>query len=258
MKEALYILIRTSNRPNGFKSLIQSIKALDWDNKIVVVHTDDPRDKYVEGDIIIRGEAHLSNIGKAPYNLYNNKLLEQVKDGWVHFIDDDDRYCSPDVFNILLEDAKKSEIQIGKVKRWNNQIFPKQWKTQRSFQTECFCCYSDIAKTGRWWSEKGGDHYYTRQLTRRTKLRWVDVLIAEAQNGKGNGNKIDIDNTVNSNVGNIPDDEPVWIKLYRGYGKLRATNIEEMPYYLARTFEERGYGKVTYKGNSLCMQKQNN
>lgn len=56
--DTLYILTRSSGRAEFFRRCRESVKALTYPGPVVhIVHTDDPRDRYVEGDIIVRGEA---------------------------------------------------------------------------------------------------------------------------------------------------------------------------------------------------------
>lgn len=257
--DTLYILIRTSNRPEGFKNLIASIRQLEWDNIKIVVHTDDPRDDYVEGDIIIKGEVQGPYMGTAPYNLYNNRLLHAIKEpGWIHFIDDDDKYSGPDVFNKLLDGVPKDKVAVGKVIRWEGKIFPAKWKQQRSFQTECFSVYSDIAKKYKWWADKGGDHYYSRQIVRQHGLIWKDVIIAEVQNevhGKGHGRRIDVDNQDGVRGGRIFDPkEDVYIKLFDRHMRGEAATLQQVKYEEAVMLERLGYGRLSYKGTTICMQ----
>jgi hypothetical protein len=249
----LYILIRTSKRPEGFRVLMESIRALSYPNICTIVHTDDPRDTYVEGDIIIRGESFPQGRGTAPYNLYNNRLLEAIPDsGWIHFMDDDDKYIRPDAFD-FLENADIKKMQIVKVIRWNGQIFPKRWKKQNTFQTECFIVWSDIARKYKWWSNKGGDHYYTRQITRKTEMKWHDIVIAEAQNGKGHGRRIDVDSEV-KNCCPFPEAEKVYI---RNQPIRKAQNkLDYVTYAEAKVLEKQGYARITYKGVEVYGRNQ--
>jgi hypothetical protein len=256
MADTLYILTRTSGRPEFFRRCRESVKALQWPGDIVhIVHTDDPRDTYVEGDIIIKGEGYGKNIGSGAPNLYCNRLLEAVPaDGWVHFIDDDDVYTEPDVFHrILAGNPDKKKMQICKVARWDDKVYPAAWKIQRSFQTECFVLWSSLAKRGKWWSEKGGDHYYTRQIARKaTGMQWHDVLAVKAQEGKGHFGRVDIGGEVVDWDSALPGDAKVWCKVYKnGQGRM-AAKIYEMPYAEARTLEKYGFGKVMYKGVTVC------
>lgn len=198
----LYILTRTSGRPLLYRRLRESIAALSYPGRVVhIVHSDCRRDTYVEGDcdILIRGE-NLRNLPvksrPGQYNLYCNRLLEVVRglpSGWVHFIDDDDEYAASDVFERMLEGADGTAIRVGRVHRGGGVYYPAHWGKQSSFQTEICVFPSSIALEGRWPATTGGDHYYTRQLTRSYPLEWMeDVLIARTIVGKGRGNRRDL------------------------------------------------------------------
>lgn len=249
----LYILIRTSGRPQGFKKLMESVRALEWEDKFIITHTDDPRDTYVEGDIVIKGEGFPSYIGTAPYNLYNNRLLEAIPaDGWVHMIDDDDYYGSPDCLN-WLHGQDPQYMHICKAERMGGRVFPKQWKKQKSYQTECFVLHSSIAKKYRWWADKGGDHNYSRRITREHPLKWHDVIVARIQslefgsNGKGFGKRIDIDNQKRFYSEPEPH-EQVWVVYEKRTGVKRT---EYICYAEAKILEKHGMCRITYKGEKL-------
>lgn len=195
MSDPVYILIRTANRPKFFANLMQSIKEQTYPNIITIVHTDDPADDYITGDIIIRGIRPPSSLGTAPYNLYNNTLLQAIPDGagWYHFIDDDDMYAIPDAIERLVANSRRGCVNVGRVKRWNETVWPRRWGTQKSFQTECFFLHTEHKNIGEWWANKGGDHNYSKQLTAKLPINWIDnLLIAKAQDGKGHGRRYDL------------------------------------------------------------------
>lgn len=194
MTEILYILIRTSRRPEFFKRCFESIKNQTYKNIVTIIYSDDPRDTYVEGDIIIKGKTYGRNVGSAPYNLYNNDLIKKIPNipGYVHFMDDDDEYTENDVIGKMISKCKKDHLNVCHVMRWNNKIFPEKWGEQKSFQTECFFIHTDYVNKAKWWANKGGDHYYTRQLTEILPINWIEnILLCRAQEGKGHGNKLD-------------------------------------------------------------------
>jgi len=196
MIEPVYILIRTSGRPIFFKNMMQSIKEQTYKNIITIVHTDNDEDDYVEGDIIIKGEKPIGpDIGGAPYNLYCNTLLKSIPDdseGWYHFMDDDDMYAGPDVIEKIVKASKKDLVNVAKSDRGGGNIWPKYWKNQKSFQTQCFFLHTDYKDKAVWWSKRAGDHYYSKQLTDTMSINWIDKLvIARAQEGKGCGLRAD-------------------------------------------------------------------
>src|SRR5690606_14820581 len=77
----VYLLIRTSERPSKFRVMMQSVRNQTYPNIITIVHSDNEKDEYVEGDIIIRGEKLTVENGSGFYNLYCNALLDAIPDG---------------------------------------------------------------------------------------------------------------------------------------------------------------------------------
>ena len=248
----LYILSRTSGRPKFFEVMRESVKALTWPGGVThVIHSDDPRNEaYITGDILIRGEYHGKYCGEAPYNLYQNRLLSVLpQDAWVAFIDDDDAYTAPDVFERIIDDGKV-DMYINKAKRWDDVVFPKGWKTQRSFQTECFVLKSNLAKQGKWWGDKGGDHYYTKQIVRKAKrIEWRDVIAVAAQEGKGHGRIVDIGGET-WDWDTMKPSDMVYLKMYKGGNGRHAAKLYEMSFAEARRYEKDELGRITYKGET--------
>jgi len=249
--DRLYVLTRTSGRPEFFKACRESVKALDYPEVVHIVHSDDPRnEQYIDCDILVRGEKHGAYMGSAPYNLYNNRLLSVMdKPGWVHFLDDDDMYTAPDIFS-FLEHADKNKIHVCRVMRWNEQIFPKGHDNRPSFQTEIFVTWSDLAKKGKWWSEKGGDHYYSRQLTKIAKQEHYDTILAKAQEGKGHGRLIDIGGAM-MDYDCLDPDCMVYVKMNDRYKGRSGGKLYHMPFSEAKVIEKYGYGHVTYKSTEV-------
>lgn len=256
--QTLYVLTRTSGRPEFFRACRESVKALTGFNVVHIVHSDDPRnEQYIECDILVRGEAHGKHVGSAPYNLYCNRLLNAIPgDGWVHFMDDDDRYPDPGCMAELLEGADAGRLHVGKVERWEGKLFPASWGTQKSYQTECVAMWSTIAKRAKWWANKSGDHYYTRQLTRHYDVDWHDVKIGEMQETKGHGRKLDMGGKP-AKPASMPADTMVWVKfMHRQSGTGR---LMKMPYSEAVKLERNNSARITYKGTEVvqCFSEQN-
>ena len=251
MTEPLYILTRTSGRPAFFKRMRETVKALAWAGPVVhIVHTDDPRDTYVEGDIIIRGETLGPSFGSGFYNLYNNRLLKAIPDhGWVHFMDDDDEYMGADVLD-FLNGANRTALHVCKTRRVgvskNVEIFPPLWLKQKTFQTECFALWSDIAKRHTWWGERGGDHHYTSKITRNVPIVWHDVLATQAQSGKGHGECKDAGGQVVH--GELNPTDKVFFKMFATGKGFKQAQLLEIPMMEAETLERYKLGRITFKG----------
>jgi len=254
MPDPVYILTRTSRRPLFFARLMETIREQDYPNIVTIVHSDDPRDEYVTGDIIIRKSAYGPDYGAGSYNLYNNRLLAAIPDtpGWYHFMDDDDEYAAPDAISRMVSACKSDHVNVARVIRWDGIVFPKDWGTQQSFQTECFMVHTDHRYRAKWWGNLGGDHDYSRKLTRVLPINWIDNLIlCRAQVGKGHGRRLDLDGQFNtareSNHGRL-----VTVLGLRPHRKGRRrewiTQGEHslIPYDLAERLEKEKVVKITY------------
>lgn len=256
----VYILMRTSRRPEYFKRCMESIKSQTYKNIITIVHSDDPRDDYVESDIIVRGNVFCKSVGNGSYNLYNNRLLDTIPEtpGWYHFIDDDDEYFKNDVIEKMVELSRQDSVNVCKVIRWNGIIFPKDWKKQKSYQTECFFIHTEHKKKARWWGNLGGDHDYSKKLTRILPINWIeDLIICKAQTGKGRGQRLDYNGKFNNNSKQFNPDKKVSVLALQPYKKglkrdwLRQGHFKWIPYGLAIQLENEGKVKITYPDISI-------
>lgn len=238
--------------------MMESIRKQTYKNIITIVHSDDPRDDYVTGDIVINGTAFGTEYGNGTYNLYNNKLMKAIPpgEGWFHFIDDDDEYASDTVIETLVEKSKSDHINVARVERWNKTVWPKNWGKQQSFQTECFFLNTAHKFRGKWWGNKGGDHNYSRQITKLLPINWIDnLLICKAQEGKGHGRKLDkggkpVDYSNKLN----PEQKIPVLGLYKYRTGIREERIAQgqikwMKYSSALKLEEEGIVKITNWAN---------
>ncbi|MGD9157299.1 MAG: glycosyltransferase family A protein [Desulfobacteraceae bacterium] len=259
MTVPVYILIRTSGRPQFFARMMASIQAQSYKKIVTIVHSDDPRDEYVTGDIILHGTAYGLEYGSGTYNLYNNRLLKAIPDepGYYHFIDDDDEYASPDVIEKLVNQSLEDHVNVGKVSRWDGQIFPKKWGIQKSYQTECFFIHTDYRHKAKWWGNKGGDHHYSKQLTKILPINWIDnLLICKAQQGKGHGWKHDATGKT-AHTKQFKPNELVavmgLVPVKKGHSKdwIRQGTLKMIPYSRAIELEKENKVKITNWSNYI-------
>jgi hypothetical protein len=234
---------------------MESIKKQTYKNIVTIVHSDDPRDEYVKGDIIIRGAAYGPEFGDGSYNLYNNKLLRKIpadKPGYFHFIDDDDMYASDDVIERLVEKSRPDHINVARVRRWNKTIFPRHWMRQKSFQTECFFIHTDYRLKAKWWGNKGGDHHYSKQMTKILPINWIeDLIICKAQEGKGHGKRLDKGCKINKRPSLPPEAKVTVIGLRKNMkGKksqwIKPGQTKCMKFEHAAALEREGKVKITH------------
>ena len=112
----IYILTRTSGRPEFFKACRKSILEQSYKNWEHIVSYDDVETfKYVSaaGDGVVPvGVDKLIKTPEmnCPYNLYNNNLLKRVPNGgWVLFLDDDGKLYNKESLKVLSKQIIKAE-----------------------------------------------------------------------------------------------------------------------------------------------------
>lgn len=126
------ILTRTSNRPKYFKTCKDSIDNQTYKNINHLISVDDENSiYYVENynyfrvnRLNIKPDTLLPGTYFAPYNLYLNTLLDNVDNGWIMFLDDDDKFIDNNsLFSIMKEIRDEDSLLFWKV-QFANAIVP--------------------------------------------------------------------------------------------------------------------------------------
>jgi len=114
-KPLINILTRTSNRPRGFRHNIESVRGQTYKNIRHIIYTDDQSSvsyiinekisdySLIDRNLIIKNDDQpkpKTGHRFLPHNLYFNRMIEDVSDGWVIYLDDDDRF----VHNRVVEE----------------------------------------------------------------------------------------------------------------------------------------------------------
>ena len=210
----LNILIRTSNRPNSFKRCINSIEKQTF--KDVLLHVSVDNDTAKEYATTILAESGLNHeivpvtkpeSGQAFYNEYLNNLLDNVKDGWIYIVDDDDFLLSPTVLADLHRQLTDTEtMYLFRVMLNNSRLVP----VDRLFGLN-FVQFGQISMSGfsihasqkdksRFEKERGGDYRFINSLINILKIKWLDIVVLGTGNMGLRGAAIDIMTPI---VGNI-------------------------------------------------------
>ena len=117
------ILTRTSNRPKGFRKNRESILTQTYKNINHIVCTDDENSiRYIKEngvndfllvdreDLIKNDKSVNPNTGRySPHNLYFNEMIKLVNDGWVIYLDDDDRFVDNTCVQQIVDQINKSD-----------------------------------------------------------------------------------------------------------------------------------------------------
>lgn len=208
------ILTRTSNRPNGFKRCRESIENQTYKNIRHLVSIDNMNDEeYVKGYNVEYFFMDKEAISKEPdiadpqtgnrfiYNLYLNHLINEVKEGWVFILDDDDYFADQNCVQKMVNAVKNgTDLILWQMKYPNGHVLPSLQELGKPprlarISSQCFMLHSAIAKKIRWDGWKCGDFRFVQKAYAKTGEKRVIREVLVNLGGAGLGMKRDINET---------------------------------------------------------------
>jgi len=214
-KPLINILTRTSNRPNGFDMCVNSIKKQTYENINHIVSYDDDLDlnyinNYNVSKIKINREEIIKNDKSvnpnnpsfwfSPHNLYCNSLLDEVKDGYIMFLDDDDMLLHENVIEVIVNNiVDEDTILIWKMQYPNGRCLPdnNSFKTKsirlNGIGSPCFLFHSKYKDESTWDAYKCSDFRFLKKLYKKIPNKeWINEILIQLNNSGGFGKKKDI------------------------------------------------------------------
>lgn len=208
------ILTRTSNRPIGFDNLRYSIISQTYRNVRHIVSYDDDDDlnyinKYDVKKVKVNNlneekYNHPDGFTPAFYNLYCNELLNNVSDGWVMFLDDDDCFLHNKALEEIVHEVKKADYDtmfFWQMRYPDGRIIPpkKEFKEQKieiyKVGAPCFLFHSKYKNNSKWDGWKVSDYRFIKSLSNHIpKKKWLNQVYIQINNQGDLGNKNDITN----------------------------------------------------------------
>lgn len=215
MSIKINILTRTSNRPNGFKICGDSIKKQTYNNINHIVCYDNDSDlsylnefeinKFkIDREKIIKKDTSVNpnnpSFWFSPHNLYCNELMDNVEDGWIMFLDDDDMLINNKVVEKIVSEIKNEDsILIWQMRYPNGTKLPTadSFKSKRivlgGIGSPCFLFHSKWKDEARWDAYKCGDFRFLNKLYNTIPdNKWIKEPLIQLNNTGGYGNKIDL------------------------------------------------------------------
>ena len=177
------ILIRTTYRPKYFDKCLKSVYNQNYDNfKIICCYDDERCLNYLKkyNEKIEYFFIDIENKHSYKYNLYMNLLLDKVEDGWIMFLDDDDKFVNSDslrtINNYLHND---NNIIFWKVNIGNRIVIPNNLNNIKKGEitTIGFCFHSKFKNITKWRSIKCGDYYFVDSLLKNHNFNKIKVPI---------------------------------------------------------------------------------
>ena len=214
-KPLINILTRTSNRPNGFDICVNSIKKQTYENINHIVSYDDDLDlNYINNynvskikinrEEIIKNDKSVNpnnpNFWFSPHNLYCNSLLDEVKDGYIMFLDDDDMLLHENVIEVIVDNiVDEDTILIWKMQYPDGRLLPdsNSYNTKKirlgGIGSPCFLFHSKWKDFYRWDAYKCGDYRFLEKLYKKIpNNKWINSPFIILNNSGGLGKKEDV------------------------------------------------------------------
>lgn len=210
------ILTRTSNRPVGFKRCYTSVKEQTYKNIKNIVSYDNDADLSYLNEFNV-DKVNVTQLKQtkpiqetdaegnlfAPYNLYCNTLLDQVEDGWILFLDDDDHLYHNKVLEEIVSNLQQNydedamyvwqmRYPDGRVLPTNQQIGNQVIK-KNYIGSPCFLFHSTYKNDVHWDAYKGSDFRFLQQLLKKTpKKVFIPKVMVQINNLGDYGKRNDI------------------------------------------------------------------
>lgn len=198
-----YVLTRTSKRPKAFARLRNSLRKQTYPHIVHVVHSDEPTDTYVRGDIVLHSPRLRATPNSTfPWEVYFATMLAHIKshcgEGWVTFMDDDDVYVNHTAVERMMQYASHPDrMPVWKTIRENNRISPERFGAPLDAPEGRICWESSMHHTNHIGRVEidgncGSDGRYWARMSEFLRVVWVDEVFARPQAGKGNGKRKDV------------------------------------------------------------------
>lgn len=206
------ILTRTSNRPNFFDINKTTINTQTYKNIKHIVSVDNEetftyvssyddvkiisinREKIIENDNSVNPNTGIYS----PHNLYFNEMLKNVEDGWIMFLDDDDRFStSQSLEKIVNLIDNEDTLFIWQMRFPNGKAIPTTETINNkpsigNIGSPCILFHSKYLKNIEWDGWKCGDFRFIKTIYDiiPNKKTIPEMLVTIGQ--IGNGDKKDL------------------------------------------------------------------
>jgi glycosyltransferase involved in cell wall biosynthesis len=188
MKPLINILMRTHERPRLFARAVNSIKTQTYPHWNLIISADTSEtEKYVRraGYVPVVVSRDPDPAVEFPAQLYMPDLMDQVKDGWIIVVDDDDYFLKTNA----LEDIAEKLINPDALYCWHmrspeGEIVPGEefygTITKLHIDVTCFAVHSSHKSDSSWIPVYTGDYEYIKGLeSSLKKVEWIDNVYVQ-------------------------------------------------------------------------------
>ena len=190
------VITRTHNRPKYFKVCRDSILNQSHENINHIIGSDVECDytDYIKlelSDVVLEKP----DIGTypAPWNLHLNELNKHAIDGWVMYLDDDDKFTTKDALKIIVSNIdNEDQILLWRV-NISGWIVPTDEAFGKVISPGNISGIGFMFHTKHlpvdWGSWSYGDYRVLRELSKKLKHKWINLVLTQTQGKPNHGNE---------------------------------------------------------------------
>lgn len=190
-------MCRTHNRQSEFEVCYRSIKEQRYKNYLLHVGSDSnlPCYYYPLAVTLTLDTTAPTNIPAghyfAPWNRHLETLASNCKEGYVMYLDDDDKFTNEKSLQRIANNVEEDCLLV-----WKVQIVPGWIVPSRSFGYQITpgdfsgigMCFHTKHLPVKWGDISYGDFRVASQLVQRgLKIKWLDMVLTQTQAGPRNG-----------------------------------------------------------------------
>lgn len=187
------ILVRTSNRPEQFKRMFESVLAQtfkEW--QIIVAFDNDKAVSYIPQHPKVKS-FRVNTHTPDPYywNLYCNDLKSEVTEGWFFYLDDDDYLRDKFVLESISMHLREGEGTIcqfmrGRIAKPQKPYFNRKEIVSGKIGGSCLFLHHSQKNVSDWTAGHSADYRWIKAVSEKVKLNWIPIPVVVA-GGKGFG-----------------------------------------------------------------------
>lgn len=208
IKPVLNVITRTFKRPQSFKKCRESVTSQTYPNMNHIVGSE-VKCTYFPQAIQLKKKT-----GKwLPWNLHMNDLGEQVKTGWVMYLDDDDMFLTKNAADEIMKEATNEDflllwrVKLGNVIVPGNKYFGKEIRAGQ-ISGIGFAFHRKHLPVP-WEARRMGDYHVISTLAKKLKVVWIDKTLTGCQGERNNHGRVPPVENIPETKREITTDKPV-------------------------------------------------
>jgi hypothetical protein len=177
------IIIRTNSRPIYFQECLLSIYSQNYYNiKVIVVYDNlSTMKEYLEHNIYDFEMVFIDveDKNKFYFNTYFNKVYDNIDDGWIIHLDDDNMFSTDYSLKLINENIESSDTFLIWKHNMIDKIIPlnKEELISSDTDTNMFCFHSKFKKNLHWDNTDIADYKVIKQLVAVSNYKLLETVL---------------------------------------------------------------------------------